>query len=49
MFPDATVPVMVVGAVQVHMFAAHMRDNIVFHTHKSVSLACNSPAQALPT
>ena len=49
MSPDATMPGPVVVAVQVHMVAVHVGDNIVLHVHKSVDVPCSSPAQAPPT
>ena len=49
MSPDATVPGSVVVAVQVHMVAVHVGDNVVLHVHKSVNGPCSSPAQAPPT
>ena len=38
MSPDAIVSVLMVGAVQVHMVAVHMGDNIVLHVHKPLSV-----------
>ena len=46
---DATVPGSVVVAVQVHMVAVHMGDNVVLHVYKSINGPCSSPAQAPPT
>ena len=46
MFPDAIVPVSMVGAVQVHMVAVHVGDNVVLHIHKSINGPYSSPTQA---
>ena len=46
---DAIVPVSVVVAVQVHMVAVQVGDNVVLHVHKSIDGLCSSPAQASPT
>ena len=48
MSPDAIVPGSVVDAVQVHMVAVHVGDNVL-HAQESVNGPCNSPAQAPPT
>ena len=45
MSPDATVPGSVVVAVQVHMVAVHVGDNVVLHVHKSASMG---PAAVQP-
>ena len=48
MSPDATVPGSVVVAVQVHMVAVHVGDNVVLYAQKPFDGPCNSPAQAPP-
>ena len=49
MSPDAIAPVSVVVAVQMHMGAVHVGDNVVLHVHKSIDGPYSSPAQAPPT
>ena len=46
MFPETTMPVIVVVSIKLYMVAVDLGDNSVLYKHKSTNGICSSPVQA---